>query len=137
MGISPIVEGPQAFWNQDHSRPTLHVEWLEPFRNRSAIDLGAIFQVSLLSTLRQFPINPSSRPEMNFTQPAPIVPSPSGPFGDGLRSERQSARFDLLQLQTADDVLGHAARNPHASRSACLSVPSLSAGGHHPAGLRP
>jgi hypothetical protein len=86
---------------------------------------------------RQFPIDSSSHPEMNSTQPAPIVPSRSGPFGNDLRSERQSARSDLLQLQTADDVLGHAAGNPHASRSACLSVPSLSAGGHHPAGLRP
>jgi len=72
---------------------------------------------------------------MNSTQPAPIVPYPSGHVGDDLRSERQSARSDLLQLQTADDVLGHAARNPHASRSACLSVPSVPAGGHHPAGL--
>lgn len=65
---------------------------------------------------------------MNSAQHPPIVPHSSGHVGDGLRSEGQSARSDLLQVQTADDVLGHAADNLHASRSACLPVPSLSAG---------
>jgi hypothetical protein len=84
---------------------------------------------------RQIPIDSSSPPEMNSPQHPPIVPYPSRHFGDDLRSERQSARSDLLQVQTADDVLGDTAGHLHASRGACLPVPSLPAGGYHPAHL--
>jgi len=72
---------------------------------------------------------------MNSAQPAPNVPSFLGHFGDDLRSERQSARSDLLQVQTADDVFGDTAGHLHASSGARLPVPSLPAGGYHPAHL--
>lgn len=84
---------------------------------------------------RQIPIEPSSRPEMNSTQHAPIVPYPSGHFGDDLHTERQPARSDLFQVQTADDVPGNAPRHTQSARGTRFPVPPLSARRQHSAGL--
>jgi hypothetical protein len=90
---------------------------------------------AVVAKVRQIPIESSSRPEMNSPQHAPIVPYPSGHSGDDLRSERQPARSDLLEVRTADDVLGNAPRHIKSARCTRFPVPPLSARRHHSAGV--